>query len=75
MLARSYDLVRFEKLNIKNMTRSARGTTEQPGKQVKQKAGLNRAILAHSRASLEEAGVPVVDSLEEAVEEAGRLAA
>ncbi|MFB7243405.1 HAD family hydrolase [Streptomyces populi] len=30
---------------------------------------------SHSRASLEEAGVPVVDSLEEAVEEAGRLAA
>ncbi|WP_328444490.1 transposase [Streptomyces sp. NBC_00386] len=46
MLARTYGLVRFEKLNIKNMTRSARGSTEQPGKQVKQKAGLNRAILA-----------------------------
>ncbi|MER5473233.1 transposase [Streptomyces sp. NPDC002685] len=46
MLARTYGLVRFEKLNIKNMTRSARGTTEQPGKQVRQKAGLNRAILA-----------------------------
>jgi phosphoglycolate phosphatase-like HAD superfamily hydrolase len=30
---------------------------------------------SHSRTSLEEAGVPVVDSLEEAVEEAGRLAA
>jgi phosphoglycolate phosphatase-like HAD superfamily hydrolase len=30
---------------------------------------------SHSRASLEGAGVPVVDSLEEAVEEAGRLAA
>ncbi|MGW3915379.1 HAD family hydrolase [Streptomyces sp. NPDC005070] len=30
---------------------------------------------SHSRVSLEEAGVPVVDSLEEAVEEAGRLAA
>ncbi|WP_326782994.1 RNA-guided endonuclease InsQ/TnpB family protein [Streptomyces sp. NBC_00151] len=46
MLARTYHLVRFEKLNIKNMTRSASGTTEQPGRQVKQKAGLNRAILA-----------------------------
>ncbi|MEU9134368.1 HAD family hydrolase [Streptomyces sp. NPDC048404] len=30
---------------------------------------------SHSRTSLEAAGVPVVDSLEEAVEEAGRLAA
>ncbi|MFI7293294.1 RNA-guided endonuclease InsQ/TnpB family protein [Streptomyces sp. NPDC050121] len=46
MLARSYDLVRFEKLNIKNMTRSAKGTVEQPGKNVAQKSGLNRAILA-----------------------------
>ncbi|MFE5602452.1 RNA-guided endonuclease InsQ/TnpB family protein [Streptomyces coelicoflavus] len=46
MLARTYDLVRFEKLNIKNMTRSARGTVEQPGKKVTQKSGLNRAILA-----------------------------
>ncbi|MFF1746253.1 RNA-guided endonuclease InsQ/TnpB family protein, partial [Streptomyces mirabilis] len=46
MLARTYGLVRFEKLNIKNMTRSARGTAGQPGRQVKQKAGLNRVILA-----------------------------
>ncbi|MFF3415981.1 RNA-guided endonuclease InsQ/TnpB family protein [Streptomyces sp. NPDC002698] len=46
MLARTYDVVRFEKLNIKNMTRSARGTTEQPGRQVAQKAGLNRVVLA-----------------------------
>ncbi|MER6014302.1 RNA-guided endonuclease InsQ/TnpB family protein [Streptomyces bluensis] len=46
LLARSYDLVRFEKLNIKNMTRSAKGTVEEPGKWVKQKAGLNRSILA-----------------------------
>ncbi|MEU9914955.1 transposase [Streptomyces sp. NPDC051001] len=46
MLARTCDLVRFEKLNITNMTASAKGTVEQPGKQVKQKAGLNRAILA-----------------------------
>lgn len=46
MLARDYDLVRFEKLNIANMTASAKGTVEQPGKQVRQKAGLNRAILA-----------------------------
>ncbi|MHA5049286.1 RNA-guided endonuclease InsQ/TnpB family protein [Streptomyces sp. SD15] len=46
MLARSYDLVRFEKLDIKNMTASAKGTVGQPGKKVRQKAGLNRAILA-----------------------------
>jgi putative transposase len=46
MLARAYGLVRFEKLNIKNMTRSVKGTVEQPGKRVRQKAGLNRVILA-----------------------------
>ncbi|MDF3145320.1 MULTISPECIES: transposase [unclassified Streptomyces] len=46
MLARSYDLVRFEKLNIKNMTRSAKGTVAEPGKNVAQKRGLNRSILA-----------------------------
>lgn len=46
MLARTYDLVRFEKLNIRNMTRSAKGTVEEPGRNVRQKAGLNRAILA-----------------------------
>ncbi|MFI0967999.1 RNA-guided endonuclease InsQ/TnpB family protein [Streptomyces sp. NPDC021080] len=46
MLARTYDLVRFEKLNIRNMTRSARGTAAEPGRKVVQKAGLNRAILA-----------------------------
>jgi putative transposase len=46
MLARSYDVIRFEKPNIKNMTASAKGTVEQPGQNVKAKAGLNRAILA-----------------------------
>ncbi|MEU3898286.1 transposase [Streptomyces sp. NPDC045251] len=45
-LARTYHLVRFEKLNVKNMTASAKGTAERPGTQVRQKAGLNRAILA-----------------------------
>ncbi|MFL1381629.1 MULTISPECIES: RNA-guided endonuclease InsQ/TnpB family protein [unclassified Nocardiopsis] len=46
LLARSFDTVRFEDLRIKNMTRSARGTVEEPGRRVRQKAGLNRAILA-----------------------------
>lgn len=45
-LARSYDLIRFEKLNIKSMTRSAKGNVEEPGRRVRQKAGMNRAILA-----------------------------
>ncbi|MDE0291003.1 MAG: transposase [Candidatus Dadabacteria bacterium] len=34
-----------EDLKVKNMTASARGTVENPGRNVKQKAGLNRAIL------------------------------
>ncbi|MET9135196.1 RNA-guided endonuclease InsQ/TnpB family protein [Streptomyces antibioticus] len=46
LLARTYDLIRFEKLDIRSMTRSAKGTVEQPGKHVAQKAGLNRSILA-----------------------------
>jgi putative transposase len=35
-----------EKLQVSNMTRSAKGTVEKPGKNVPQKAGLNREILA-----------------------------
>jgi putative transposase len=35
----------LENLKIKNMTKSAKGTKEKPGKNVKQKSGLNRAIL------------------------------
>jgi len=34
-----------EDLKVKNMTASARGTVENPGKNVRQKAGLNRAML------------------------------
>ena len=44
-LARRFDLIRVEDLRITHMTRSARGTVEQPGRNVRQKAGLNREIL------------------------------
>jgi transposase len=44
-LARRFDLIRVEDLQIKNMTRSAKGTRENPGRNVGQKAGLNRGIL------------------------------
>ena len=40
-----YGTVVFENLNVSAMTRSARGTTERPGRNVRAKAGLNRAIL------------------------------
>jgi IS605 OrfB family transposase len=45
-LARRFDVIRVEDLKVRNMTRSARGTTEAPGKNVRQKAGLNREIAA-----------------------------
>jgi putative transposase len=38
-----------ENLQVSNMSRSAAGTVEQPGKKVKQKTGLNRAILDRGR--------------------------
>jgi putative transposase len=34
-----------EDLRVKNMTRSAKGTVDEPGVNVKQKSGLNRSIL------------------------------
>jgi transposase len=44
-LARRFDVIRVEALQIGNMTRSAKGTRENPGRNVRQKAGLNRGIL------------------------------
>lgn len=44
-LTRDHGLVVVEDLKIRNMTASARGTIDQPGRNVRQKAGLNRAIL------------------------------
>ena len=43
-LARRFDTIRIEALDVRAMTRSARGTVEQPGVCVAQKRGLNRAI-------------------------------
>jgi len=40
------NLIATETLAIKNMTRSAKGTLESPGRNVAQKAGLNREILS-----------------------------
>jgi putative transposase len=45
-LVRDHGIVAVEDLRIKNMTARARGTVEQPGRNVRQKAGLNRAILS-----------------------------
>ncbi len=44
-IARRFDLIKVEDLRITNMTRSARGTAQNPGTNVRAKAGLNREIL------------------------------
>jgi transposase len=45
-IARRFDVIRVENLHIKHMTRSAKGTRGDPGRNVRQKTGLNRGILA-----------------------------
>jgi putative transposase len=67
-LVRKHKLIITEELNIENMTASAKGTVEEPGKNVAQKAGLNKSILDTAPGSLlrmldykaEEAGCQVV---------------
>ena len=44
-ISKNHAMVVIEDLQVSNMTRSAAGTVEQPGKKVKQKSGLNQAIL------------------------------
>jgi len=44
-LARRFDVIRVEDLRIRSMTRSGKGTPEDPGRNVRAKAGLNRGIL------------------------------
>jgi putative transposase len=44
-IAQNHGVVVLEKLEVHHMVASARGTAEQPGKNVAAKAGLNRAIL------------------------------
>jgi putative transposase len=44
-IARRYDLIRIEDLDVWGMTRSARGTVARPGRHVGQKARLNGSIL------------------------------
>lgn len=51
-LASRFDVIRVEDLRVKNMTRSAKGTIATPGRNVRQKAGLNRGILDNGWAML-----------------------
>jgi len=41
----AYDFISAEKLQLRNMTKSAKGTVEEPGINIKQKSGLNRSML------------------------------
>jgi len=43
-LVNDYDLICMEDLNVKEMTKSSKGTIKKPGKNVKQKSGLNRSL-------------------------------
>jgi putative transposase len=62
-------LIATESIQVKNLTRSARGTLASPGKGVRQKAGLNQAILDTAparflqmlRSKAEEAAVEFVE--------------
>src|ERR1039458_6171674 len=45
IISKNHAMVFVEDLKVSNMSRSAAGTVEQPGRNVKQKAGLNRSIL------------------------------
>jgi putative transposase len=45
-LARRFDVIRVEDLHVPNMTRNAKGTITEPGRNVRAKSGLNRRILA-----------------------------
>ena len=51
-LARRYALIGVEDLKVNSMTRSARGSADEPGKNVRSKAGLNRSMLDASPARL-----------------------
>ena len=44
-LARRFDVIRVEDLRVAGMTRSAKGSVQAPGRNVRAKAGLNRQIL------------------------------
>jgi putative transposase len=44
-LVKSHGLIGIEDLKVRNMTASTRGATEQPGRNIPQKAGLNRRLL------------------------------
>ena len=53
-LSKSHAIIVLEDLQIKNMTKSAKGNAEQHGSMVRQKSGLNRVILSQGWGMLKE---------------------
>lgn len=47
-IIRRFDTIAVEDLQIRNMTGSAKGTAEEPGRNVRAKSGLNREVLAQT---------------------------
>jgi len=45
MISKNHAIIVLEDLRTKNMTASAKGSIDEPGSRVRQKAGLNRSIL------------------------------
>jgi putative transposase len=45
IFAKQFRCVAVEKLTIRNMVKSAKGTVDKPGKNISQKSGLNRSIM------------------------------
>lgn len=54
-IATRYKVVVVEGFSVASMTRSAKGTLDEPGRMVKQKSGLNRAILNASFGAVRDA--------------------
>jgi|AntAceMinimDraft_18_1070375.scaffolds.fasta_scaffold01065_11 putative transposase len=51
-LVKEYDVIAIEDLRLKNLTKNNKGTIKKPGKNVKQKSGLNRNLLSNSLGTL-----------------------
>ncbi|WP_391540694.1 transposase [Lonepinella koalarum] len=47
-ISKNHAMIYVEDLQVANMSKSAKGTVEEPGKNVSQKSGLNRSILDQS---------------------------
>ena len=53
-LVKNNDVIYIDDLNLKGMTKSAKGTVEQPGVNVKAKSGLNRVMLEQAHGQFEQ---------------------